>query len=56
MSEFVVDCLNRKMNLRDVARKWNMGIDDVFDRYIKEKKNYNKGQIDAIMKDVYYRD
>lgn len=54
--EFIKDCLNRKMTLRDVATKWGIGVDDVFDRYLEEKKNYTKDQIEATMKEVYYRD
>ncbi len=54
--EFMKDCLDKKMSLYDIARKYNMEIDEIFDKYIEEKKNYTKEQIDEIMKEVYYCD
>lgn len=52
---FVQDCLNRKMTLRDVATKYNISIDEVFDRYEQERTKYSKEELGAIMNDVYYK-
>lgn len=54
MDNFVRDCLDKRMSLYDIARKWNMEVDEVFDRYIEEKKAYTKAELDQIMKEVYY--
>lgn len=53
---FVRDCLDKKMSLYDIARRYNMEVDEVFDRYIEAKKVYTKEQIEQIMKEVYYCD
>ena len=54
--QFMKDCLNRKMNLSMVARKYHMDIDEVFNVYVQERKKYTREEIDQIMKEVFYRD
>ena len=51
--QFMKDCLSRKMNLSMIARKYNMDIDEVFNVYVQERKNYTKEQIDQIMQEVF---
>lgn len=52
---FIKDCLSRRMNLNDVAVKWNIDIEDVLTKYLEEKAKYTQQQIDDIMNEVYYK-
>lgn len=52
--EFITDCLNRKMTLREVASKWGITLDEVMDKYHEERSKYTDEQIEEVMKDVYY--
>lgn len=52
--EFITDCLNRKMTLREVANKWGITLDEVMDKYHEERSKYTDEQIEEVMKDVYY--
>lgn len=52
--EFITDCLNRKMTLREVANKWGITLDEVMDKYHDERSKYTDEQIEEVMKDVYY--
>lgn len=55
MKQFIIDCLDRKMRLHDVATKYNMSIDEVFDRYEEERKKYTQEQIEEVLNNVYYK-
>ena len=52
--EFVKDCLDRKMTLRDVASKYHITLDDVMDKYHEERSKLTDEQVERIMQDVYY--
>lgn len=52
--EFIKDCLNRKLTLREVASKWNITLDDVIDKYHEERSKYTDEEIEEVMRDVYY--
>nr|DAU50002.1 MAG TPA: hypothetical protein [Caudoviricetes sp.] len=52
--EFITDCLNRKMTLREVANKWGITLDEVMDKYHKERSKYTDDEIEEVMKNVYY--
>lgn len=52
--EFIKDCLSRKMNLRDVAIKWSITLDEVMDKYHEERAKFTDEQIEEMMRDVYY--
>lgn len=54
MSQFIIDCLDRKMNLRDVATKYGITLDEVMDKYHEERSKYTDAEIDEVMKRVYY--
>lgn len=54
MEQFIIDCLDRRMSLRDVATKYNMNVDEVFDRYLKAKSKYSNEQINEVLNNVYY--
>lgn len=53
--EFIKDCLSRKMNLRDVAIKWGITLDEVMDKYHEERVKYTDKEIEVIMNEVYYQ-
>lgn len=54
MSMFIKDCLSRRMNLSDIAVKWNIDIDDVLTKYLEEKAKYTQDEINQVMEEVYY--
>lgn len=54
MSQFIIDCLDRKMSLRDVATKYGITLDEVMDKYHEERSKYTDDEIDEVMKRVYY--
>lgn len=51
---FIRDCLDRNMSLKDVATKYNIPIDKVFDEYEQRRKMYNYCEIMNAMEEVYY--
>lgn len=51
---FVRDALDRSMSLRDVATKYHIPLDKVFDEYESRRKMYNYCEIVNVMKEVYY--
>lgn len=53
--EFIKDCLDRKMSLRDVATKWGITLDEVMDKYHQERAKSTDEQIERIMNDAYYK-
>lgn len=53
--EFITDCLNRKMTLREVANKWGITLDEVMDKYHEERSKYTDEQIEEVMANVYYK-
>lgn len=53
--EFVKDCLSREMNLRTVADKWGITLDEVMDKYHEERAKLTDEQVERIMYDVYYK-
>ena len=52
--EFIKDCLSRKMSLGDVAIKYNIDVEDVLPKYLKEKAKYTQSELNSIMEEVYY--
>ena len=52
--DFVKDCLDKTMSLKDVATKHNIPIDKIFDEYQARRKMYNFTEIQNIMSEVYY--
>lgn len=52
--EFITNCLNRKMTLREVASKWNITLDEVMDKYHEERSKYTDEEIEEVLKSVYY--
>lgn len=52
--DFIKDCLNRKLTLREVANKWGITLDDVMDKYHEERSKYTDDGIEEVMRDVYY--
>ena len=53
--EFITDCLNGKMTLREVASKWGITLDEVMDKYHEERSKYTNEQIEEVMNSVYYK-
>lgn len=53
--EFLKDCLSRKMTLREVVNKYGITLDDVMERYHKERVKYTDSEIEVIMNEVYYK-
>lgn len=53
--DFIKDCLNRKLTLREVANKWGITLDDVMDKYHEERSKYTDDEIEEVMRDVYYK-
>lgn len=53
--EFITDCLNRKMTLREVASKWGITLDEVMDKYHEERSKCSEQEIEVIMNEVYYK-
>lgn len=51
---FIRDCLDRNMSLKDVATKYNIPIDKVFDEYEQRRKMHNYCEIMNAMEEVYY--
>ena len=49
MNEFIKDCLNVKMTLHDVATKWGMTINEVANRYVKEKQQMTDAEFNQLM-------
>lgn len=54
MDQFCRDCLNRNLSLRDVATKYNIPLDKVFDEYASRRKMYSYCEIVNVMEEVYY--
>lgn len=54
--EFIKDCLNRKLTLREVASKWNITLDDIMDKYHEERAKFTDEEIEQFMNEVYYLD
>lgn len=54
MDQFCRDCLDRNLSLRDVATKYNIPLDKVFDEYESRRKMYNYCEIVNVMEEVYY--
>lgn len=52
--DFIKDCLNRKLTLREVAKKWGITLDDVMDKYHEERSKYTDDEIEEVMNEVYY--
>lgn len=53
--DFIKDCLNRNMTLREVARKYNITLDEVMDKYHEERGKYTDADIEEVMMNVYYK-
>lgn len=53
--DFIKDCLNRKLTLREVANKWGITLDDVMDKYHEERSKYTDDEIEEVMRNVYYK-
>lgn len=52
--EFIKDCLNRKITLREVATKWGITLDEVMDKYHDERSKFTDTEIEQAMNEVYY--
>ncbi len=52
--EFIKDCLSRKMSLKAVAAKYDIGVDDILERYYQERAKFTDEEIDEVMQNVYY--
>lgn len=52
---FIKDCLNRKLTLREVANKWGITLDGVMDKYHEERSKYTDDEIEEIMNEVFYK-
>lgn len=55
MDQFVRDCISREMSLRDVAKKYHMKIEDVYQQFQQARMRYTKEEIEAIIDEVYYK-
>ena len=51
---FIRDALNRNMTLKDVATKYHIPLDKIFDEYESRRKMYNYCEIINVMEEVYY--
>lgn len=51
---FIIDCLDRNMSLKEISIKHNIPMDAIFDVYEEKRKLYNFTEIQNIMKEVYY--
>lgn len=54
MGNFVKDVLSREMSLKQVCQKYNVAMDDVWERYHMERAKYTDDEIQQIMNEVYY--
>ena len=52
--QFVRDCLDRNLSLKDISKKHNIPTDIIFDVYEEKRKLYNFTEIQNIMREVYY--
>nr|DAH45197.1 MAG TPA: Intercellular adhesion protein R family, intercellular adhesion regulator [Caudoviricetes sp.] len=53
--EFMRDILSNNMSLREVAIKYNMKIDDVYQHFMNIRSQYTQEEIEGILNDVYYK-
>lgn len=51
---FIKWCLSRFFNLKQIAHIFNVSTDDIFNKYLEEKKKYSQKELDKIMEEVYY--
>lgn len=51
---FVRDCLDKNISLREISMNYNIPMDAIFDVYEEKRKLYNFTEIQNIMKEVYY--
>lgn len=52
--EFIRDCLSRNMSLRDVATKYDITLDEVMDRFRRERSKFTDEEIEKVIEDAYY--
>lgn len=52
--EFIKDCLNRDMSLRDVATKYNISLDEIMEKYHQERSKFTDEEINRMICEVYY--
>ena len=51
---FIIWCLSKFFNLKQISDTFNISVDNIFNKYVEEKKKYSQEQINDIMEDVYY--
>lgn len=54
MDNFIRDCISRELSLKDVAEKYQIDLSDILNKYKTARLNYTDGEINEIMKEVYY--
>ena len=54
-NEFMKDCLSRRISLWQVAEKYHMRLDEVYDEFMRVRARYTKDEIEAMMNEVYYK-
>lgn len=52
---FIKWCLSRFFNLKQISHTFNISINDIFNKYLEEKRNYSQKELDKLMNEVYYR-
>lgn len=52
---FIKDILSRDMTLKQVASKYNIGVDDILEKYNDERSKYTEEEIEEIMNEVFYK-
>ena len=52
--QFVRDCLDRNMSLKQISINHNIPMGAIFDVYEEKRKMYNFTEIQNIMREVYY--
>lgn len=53
--EFIKDILSREMSLKQVCQKYDIGMNDILERYHQERAKFTDEQIEVIMNEVYYQ-
>lgn len=54
--EFIKDCLGNKLGIADIAAKYGIDRDKVYDTYMEERKKYTVNELYQIIREVYYEE